>query len=430
MQVTDELTMGTRGTAHEQQENTDHRVELMNDVALKSGRRAGAWATLVWPANGWRLLILTLLGALALCGPEVRGIVFTAISDAYLQVTVFVAATLAIVYAFEAGFRFDLGRTMERARYFQAPIAAFLGALPGCGGAIVVMTQYTRGLVSFGSIVSVLIATMGDAAFLLIAREPKTGLAVMAMGFVLGSVSGWIVDAIHGSEFMRVEAQEPKPAAGAEPAPADTVPGDTWVAHAARRAWMLFVAPGAILGLFVAMQSPSDWLFGPFAALEPTHWFGVAGGVLCLLMWTAGKDGQAYVGQHGSDDAMLGLGARVIKDTNFVTSWVVLGFLTYELGTYMAGSGIESWLEVWAPFVPLVAVLVGFIPGCGPQIVVTTLYLAGAIPLSAQLGNSIANDGDALFPAIALAPKAAMLATLYSSVPAFIIAYSWFYLFE
>jgi hypothetical protein len=156
----------------------------------------------------------------------------------------------------------------------------------------------------------------------------------------------------------------------------------------------------------------------------------VAGGVLCLLMWAAGKDGKAYMGQHGSGDAGLGLGARVIKDTNFVTSWVVLGFLTYQLGTYMAGSGIESWLKVWAPFVPLMAVLVGFIPGCGPQIVVTTLYLAGAIPLSAQLGNSIANDGDALFPAIALAPRAALMATLYSAVPAFIMAYGWFFLFE
>ena len=30
---------------------------------------------------------------------------------------------------------------------------------------------------------------------------------------------------------------------------------------------------------------------------------------------------------------------------------------------------------------------------------------------SAQLANAISNDGDALFPAIAIAPKAAILAT-------------------
>lgn len=67
---------------------------------------------------------------------------------------------------------------------------------------------------------------------------------------------------------------------------------------------------------------------------------------------------------------------------------------------------------VWAPLIPAMAVLVGFIPGCGPQILITSLYLSGSVPRSAQLGNAIANDGDALFPALAVAPKAAMVATL------------------
>jgi len=79
---------------------------------------------------------------------------------------------------------------------------------------------------------------------------------------------------------------------------------------------------------------------------------------------------------------------------------------------------------------PLMGILVGFLPGCGPQIIVTTLYLNGFIPLSAQIGNAISNDGDALFPAIAVAPKAAIIATLYSAIPALIISYSYFFLFE
>lgn len=81
-------------------------------------------------------------------------------------------------------------------------------------------------------------------------------------------------------------------------------------------------------------------------------------------------------------------------------------------------------------FLPLIAILIGFIPGCGPQILVTATYLSGAIPLSAQLGNAISNDGDALFPAIALAPKAAVVATIYSGIPAFIVAYGYMWFFE
>ena len=79
---------------------------------------------------------------------------------------------------------------------------------------------------------------------------------------------------------------------------------------------------------------------------------------------------------------------------------------------------------------PLIAILFGFLPGCGPQIVVATFYLNGYIPLSAELGNAISNDGDALFPAIALAPKAAILATIYSAFPAIIVAYTYLVIFE
>jgi len=50
------------------------------------------------------------------------------------------------------------------------------------------------------------------------------------------------------------------------------------------------------------------------------------------------------------------------------------------------------------------------------------------VPMSALIGNALSNDGDALFPAIAIAPRAAIIATIYSAVPAFIIAYGWYFL--
>ena len=58
------------------------------------------------------------------------------------------------------------------------------------------------------------------------------------------------------------------------------------------------------------------------------------------------------------------------------------------------------------------------------------MYLSGIIPLSAQIGNALSNDGDALFPAIAIAPKVAIVATLYSAVPAIILAYGWMFWME
>jgi ABC-type phosphate/phosphonate transport system permease subunit len=123
-------------------------------------------------------------------------------------------------------------------------------------------------------------------------------------------------------------------------------------------------------------------------------------------------------------------GERVVIDTNFVTAWVVVAFLVYEVAVFALGADISTLFKGWAPFMPMVGLLVGFVPGCGPQIVVTSLYLAGAIPFSAQLANAISNDGDALFPALALTPRAAILATAYSAIPALLIGYGWYFLFE
>src|SRR5690606_7789518 len=103
-------------------------------------------------------------------------------------------------------------------------------------------------------------------------------------------------------------------------------------------------------------------------------------------------------------------------------------YLAYELGIHYSGIDLKSWFQMWAPLAPMMGVLVGFLPGCGPQIMVTTLYLGGIVPLSAQIGNAISNDGDALFPAIALAPRVALVATVYSAIPAIVVAYAYYLL--
>ena len=381
----------------------------------------------------WRVLVPVALLALAWFAPEAGRIMVDTIAEAYLQVSVFVAATLVLIYGIERLFRFNLADTLQARPRIQVPVAAFLGALPGCGGAIVVVTQYVNGQVGFGALIAVLTATMGDAAFLLLSQEPTTALIVFALGLLVGSISGWLVEALHGPEFMRRQAlangdeaaqrasrgRRPRPTTGLDPL------------------WMGLMAPGLVFALPIAAQvDPNQW-FGPLAALEPVTWLGFAGGVLALLMWSAymttepGRANSVPCGTANPNDRSAGpptLRARVINDTNFVTVWVIAAFLLFELGVHFTGADIGAWFSGWLVLTPLLAVLIGFLPGCGPQIIVTGLYLTGAIPMAALLGNAISNDGDALFPAIALAPRAAIVATLYTGIPALIVAYATFFL--
>ena len=136
------------------------------------------------------LFILSVLGY-GLLNHEFGEIVIASIADAYIQVTSFVAATLFLFYGIERLFKIDITKKLSESGNFQVFFAALLGALPGCGGAIIVVTRYVSGSLSFGSVLATLTATMGDAAFLLIAKEPTTGLFIMGLGLFVGTITGY-----------------------------------------------------------------------------------------------------------------------------------------------------------------------------------------------------------------------------------------------
>ena len=366
--------------------------------------------------NDGRLLKKSFFGLLLLSlvfqGGEFGEVIRSSMIDAYIQVSVFVGFTLFVFIGLDSLTKFDVKNFLSKTQKFHVGIAAFLGAIPGCGGAIIVVTQYIQGRISFGSLVAVLTATMGDAAFLILAIEPTTGLLIFGIGIIVGSISGYIIDFIHGINFMQSET---KIKVEFEKINKTFVSNFNFF-------WLFLFIPGFILGILVAFQI--EFISPVYNSL--LVFVASAGAILSIFMWSLNplSDFQC------STDKSRGLLSRVVDTTNFVTTWVISGFLVFEIFMYFTSLDLKIFFDLWLPFVPLVAILFGFLPGCGPQVVVATFYLNGYIPLSAELGNAISNDGDALFPAIALAPKAAILATLYSAIPALVVAYGYFYLFE
>jgi hypothetical protein len=371
-------------------------------------------------ANEGRLLKKSFFGliilALAFQAGEFGDIIRESIVDAYLAVSVFVGFTLMVFIGLDSLTKFDIHSFLEKTQNLHVPIASFLGAIPGCGGAIIVVTQYIQGRISFGSLVAVLTATMGDAAFLILAMEPSTGLLIFVLGILVGTISGYIVDLIHGRSFMmtnsdiELEFEKLK---------------KTFVSKF-NIFWLMLFVPGFLIGILLAFQIDVDSFFTLPSNTSIVILLGSAGAILSIFMWSLNplSDFQC------STDKSRGFLSRVIDTTNFVSTWVISGFLVFEIFMYFTNIDLKLFFDLWLPFIPLIAILFGFLPGCGPQIVVATFYLNGYIPLSAELGNAISNDGDALFPAIALAPKAAILATIYSAFPAIIVAYTYFIIFE
>lgn len=353
-------------------------------------------------------IILFICMLLLLINPNSRDILISSASSAYISVSSFVAITL-LFFVFLEKRNFNIQKIISKHKRLEIPIASLLGVIPGCGGAIMVMSMFTKNIVSFGAVLAALISTMGDAAFLLIATKPQAALIILPLTFFTGIISGYIAKPFT-SNFLN--STKTKIINFSE------LP-ENKTSEKFYRLWYVILIPGFLLGVANAFNLDVHLhlfnfdliLIGSFIA-----------SFYCLLLWVLNPLTDIQMASIHENSYR-----KVVDTTCFVTVWVILSFVLFEMINSMLNGQIFNSLILFGPLIPLMAILIGFIPGCGPQIMITSMYVGGQLPMSAQIGNSISNDGDALFPAIAIAPKAAILATLYSAIPALVIAYFWYY---
>ena len=360
-----------------------------------------------------KILFFGLMLTLIFNPTEIGSITRLAMANAYLSVSVFVAITLFVFLYFEKSKKYSLSKFFKNNVNLQIPIAGFLGAIPGCGGAIIVVTQYLQGNITFGCLVAVLTSTMGDAAFLILATQPTNALLIFSICMIVGIITGFLVNYIIPNKRASIDATK-----------INLKLGEIQNKYhlSLYRFWLLIFIPGFFLGILSQFQINLVKILN----FDIYYFLGYSGALLAMFIWAINPFSDKAI----SLDTSRNIQSKGIDMTNFVTVWVIIGFLVFDLGIYFTGIDFKKLFEVMLPLTPLLAIFIGFIPGCGPQILTATLYLNGYIPFSAEIGNAISNDGDALFPAIAICPKDAILATIYSAVPALIVAYSCFFFLE
>ena len=360
-----------------------------------------------------KILFFGLMLTLIFNPTEIGSITRLAMANAYLSVSVFVAITLFVFLYFEKSKTYSLSNFFKNNVNLQIPIAGCLGAIPGCGGAIIVVTQYLQGNITFGCLVAVLTSTMGDAAFLILAKQPMNALLIFSICMIVGIISGFLVNYIMPNKRASMNVTK-----------INLKLGEIQNKYhlSLYKFWLVIFIPGFFLGILSQFQINLVKILN----FDIYYFLGCSGALLAMFIWAINPFSDKAI----SVDTSRNIQSKGIDMTNFVTVWVIIGFLVFDLGIYFTGIDFKKLFEVMLPLTPLVAIFIGFVPGCGPQILTATLYLNGYIPFSAEIGNAISNDGDALFPAIAICPKDAILATIYSAVPAVIVAYSYFFFLE
>ncbi len=403
---------------------------------------------------------------------DILHILLSTAENAFLQVGVFVGAVLLLFgfinYKRQGGFV----ESLERNKPWQPIFGSLLGLSPGCGGAIFVMPLYLKRTVSFGTIIATLIATMGDSAFILIATDLESYFWVSIISLIVAVITGYVVDKLKVDKNFKYRQEdlvnELQPLIEKH-----SVLEQDLIKKGIHQAPMKHIAhqEGDLVDVFFHHQGQE--LKESHCAHIFTHqyaykifWFlvllSIVPGVALLFQVDVNQDfGIPYLG------TVLGITAtvfsmvymfinkKVIKndcyieeehkifslketlihsaeDTAFVNTWVFVAYLLYELAVYALGGElvVRDWMMASGVTTVFIGALIGLIPGCGPQIIFVSLFAKGMIPFSALLANAISQDGDALFPLLAIDKKSSIIATLITTVPALLVGLAWFFLFD
>ena len=387
---------------------------------------------------------------------EIIDLLLRSMRDAFLAVTVFVAAMVLLFswlqYA-TAGRFVDWIRSKRR---LQPVIGAIMGITPGCGGAIVMMPLYARGYVTYGTVISTLIATLGDSAFVLIggaiANPSLIGPVVMVhvISLVVGIIWGLGVDAVGITPSSPLGRFGSQPFESSVPEtdniedfdvrddlPLEEQEGFAYkVVHQGYLAWWAITGIGLIFAILLLIWGSTGG--GPEVDLEDgslnldpftlggfVSWIGLLGTGLSIAIFAAQRsifrdDSEASIGDKL--ESLRETTIHAAQETSFVTFWVVIAYLVFEFSMLLGGVD-ETHLAAYGAGIGaiLVAAAVGLIPGCGPQIIVMTSYIEGILGFPGLVSNAISQDGDALFPLLVRHRAASLWATLHTALPAVIV---------
>ncbi len=314
--------------------------------------------------------------------------------DALISVALPVTVLLFSVAYVEAAGYLNFERLFAKTRGLQPALGALASAVPGCAGSITLTRLYGLGAVTAGTLYAAHVATLGDAAFVLWSAKPLDTLGLTLIVAAIGAVFGYLVQSSAAAKFLRLDD-----ASFSCPVP-NRLP--MWAALL----WLSLL----VLALAAAVLLP--------------HMFVVSGSIGLVFVAL----GMVMLRLPPAPLPASPLGKALqssVRDAAEIIIWVVAADVLFQLGNALSGGILVQMLQGNVLIDVLLAAAVGLIPGCGPQIVVATLFVSGDLPFAALLANTLSQHGDAIFPLLKAQRRLATYLTLVGGVVGLVVGLLW-----
>jgi hypothetical protein len=298
-------------------------------------------------------------------------------------------------------------KKLSQKPWHQYLIAGVLGAIPGCLGAFTIVAMYSHRLVSFGALVTVMIATSGDEAFVMFSMFPYKASLLTIIILIIGIFSGYLTDKFYQPKKSLEKLSHQKLPLHKEDKCScfekHNILKQLINPSAARLSIALVISIIILAILLGALAGKMDvWLkttvliafsFSLFISLTvPNHFL------------------KEHIWNH-----------IVKKHLPRIFLWV-FGTLIF-MHVLMTFINLEDWISNNLLIVLVVSVLLGFIPESGPHMIFVTLFAQGSIPFSILLASSISQDGHAGLPLLAESKRSFLALKIINIIVALMVGF-------
>lgn len=304
-----------------------------------------------------------------------------------LMITGFVFVMMLVIEYVNVQTRGVWHDSLKKSKWKQYLLSAFLGATPGCLGAFTVVALYSHRIVSFGALVTTMIATSGDEAFVMLAMFPGKAILLTLILFTIGIISGYLSDKFLPLKFLDKEIQLHKLTLHEEEECICYPPGGgeilTQLRHCSfQRALLIAFLLIFVIGLIFGEMGPQNWNWIRITLL-------IASSISLFIVITVPEH---FLEEH--------LWKHIVKvHVPRIFMWTFGALLVMH---FVAGSlHLEHWIAANKLIILVIACLVGLIPESGPHMIFVTLFAQGAIPFSILIASSIVQDGHGMLPMLA-----------------------------
>jgi len=321
-----------------------------------------------------------------------------------LMITGFIFVMMLIIEYVNVQSRGIWQKSFTGNKWRQYLVAGILGVIPGCLGAFTIVALFSHRLVSFGALVTAMIATSGDEAFVMFAMFPQKAAFLTVLLFVIGILAGYVTDKLYVPKGIMGKFSEKDLPLHDEPQ-------------------------------CKCFQKENFWSY----VFHPTMYRLILDIIVLLLIWgviTGVLAGGAKIWMKTTILLSLGFSFFVVVSVpdHFLKQHIwdhivkvhIPRIFLWTFGTLLAIHflmnyiDIHAWLSDNMLMVLFFAIIIGIIPESGPHLIFVTLFFQGAIPFSVLLASSISQDGHGSLPLLAESKRGFLAVKLVNIVYALI----------